>query len=180
MFSVEVTFFWSPKAQFLTPKRTMLTKNWAKIWFSPNFGHGGPNNLRATSSKYVVDNLFRDTPLNHIWNNQPNTRIGPNMAKYGQITPKMVLGPSGTPRGHFLWVQRGPPAPPLPPNESYNVQPCSTSVQPIWGSRGSLWPNIAKYGQNGLFGGPLRPLGPRPVTEGTDGLLLGKCVSILI
>ena len=50
LFSVGVTFFWSswsPNAQFLTPKRAILTKNWAKIWFGPNFGLGGPNNLRS-------------------------------------------------------------------------------------------------------------------------------------
>ena len=38
---------WSPKAQILTPERAILTKNWAKICFSPNFGSGGPNYLEG-------------------------------------------------------------------------------------------------------------------------------------
>ena len=59
----------------------ILTENWAKIWFSPNFGLRGPNYLRSTFLNYILDDIFRDTPLDHIWHNQRNTQIGPNMAK---------------------------------------------------------------------------------------------------
>ena len=52
-----------------------------------------------------------------------------------------VLGPQnaifGGPKGSNL----------TPPDVKYNVQPCSTNVQPIWGRWDCLWPNMAILSQ---------------------------------
>ena len=70
---------------------------------------------------------------------------------YGQLWPYL------TEKGHF-WGVLGPPSAIFggqkgsklnPPDVKYNVQPCSTNVQPIWGCWECLWPNMAILGQKG-------------------------------
>ena len=61
----------------------------------------------------------------HLWS------LGLPMANYGHIWPKrVILGGSGAPQCHF-WGQKGSKL--TLPDVKYNVQPCSTNVQPIWG-----------------------------------------------
>ena len=70
-----------PESSNFDPRKSNFDKEWGQNLIIPNFGLGGPNYLRSTRPKYILDNLFMDTPLDHIWHNQPNTQIGPNMAK---------------------------------------------------------------------------------------------------
>ncbi len=72
---------------------------------------------------------------------------------YGQLWPYL------TKKGHF-WGVLGPPSAIFggqkgskltPPDVKYNVQPCSTNVQPIWGCWECLWPNMAILGQKWPF-----------------------------
>ena len=70
--------------------------------------------------------------------------LGLPMAQYGNF--RSFLGGSGTPKYHF-WGQKGSKL--TPPDVKYNVQPCSTNVQPIWGCWECLWPNMAILGQKG-------------------------------
>ena len=72
---------------------------------------------------------------------------------YGQIWPLLakkshfwgVLGPPNA----ISWGQKGSKL--TPPDVKYNVQPCSTNVQPIWGCWDCLWPNMAIFGQKRSF-----------------------------
>ena len=59
------------------------------------------------------------------------------------------MGGSGAPKCPFFGGQRGPNSP--PPDVKYNVQPCSTNVQPIWGCWDCLWPNMSIFGQKRSF-----------------------------
>ena len=53
-----------------------------KIWFSHNFWLEGPIDLRRTRLNCIMQDLFRDTPLDHIWGAQIRAQIcqiWPNM-----------------------------------------------------------------------------------------------------
>ena len=68
--------------------------------------------------------------------------LGLIMAKYCQFWAKRAYFERfWGPQLPFLFGPKGPNQP--PPDVKYNVQPCSTSVQPIWGCWDCLWPNIA-------------------------------------
>ena len=85
--------------------------------------------------------------------NQCSTQLGSlglPMAQYGIFWPKKghfwgILGPQngifGGPKGSKL----------TPLDVKYNVQPCSTNVQSIWGCWDCLWPNMALFGQKMSF-----------------------------
>ena len=112
--------FWDPKVPFLGGKKV---PNWPPQMWSTMF-----NIVQPMFNPFVVARTA-----------------------YGQLWPYL------TEKGHFggFW---GPPVPFLggkkgpnwpPPDVKYNVQPCSTNVQPIWGCWECLWPNMAILGQKG-------------------------------
>ena len=77
--------------------------------------------------------------------------LGLPMANYGHFGQKgrfrTLLGPPGDISG---WSKR---LKLTPPDVKYNVQPCSTNVQPIWACWDCLWPNMAISGQKrAIFG----------------------------
>ena len=67
--------------------------------------------------------------------------LWPNMAISGHFWG--VLGPQSA----IFGGQKGSKL--TPPDVKYNVQHCSTNVQPICGRWDCLWPNMAILGQNG-------------------------------
>ena len=73
--------------------------------------------------------------------NQSSTYLGSlglPMAQYGNFRSFWgVLGPPSA----IFGGQKGSKL--TPPDVKYNVQPCSTNVQPIWGRWDCLWPNMA-------------------------------------
>ena len=124
----QILQFWAKKGRFwalLGPKKTFLGV--------PN-GHNWPPRM--------WDMIF-----NHV---QPMfNQFGVAGTAYGQIWPFLakkghfwgVLGPPNA----IFWGQKGSKL--TPPDVKYNVQPCSTNVQPIWGRWDCLWPNMAILGQ---------------------------------
>ena len=49
--------------------------NRPKIWFGHNFWLEGPIDLRPTRLNCILQDLFRDTPLDHIWRTEIRTQI---------------------------------------------------------------------------------------------------------
>ena len=102
------------------------------------------------------------TMFNHV---QPcSTNVQPICACWDCLWPNMaILGQKG-----WFWALLGPPGDIsgwskrlklTPPDVKYNVQPCSTNVQPIWACWDCLWPNMAISGQKGRFRALLGPPG---------------------
>ena len=63
--------------------------NQPKIRFGHNFWLGGPIDTRSIRLNCILQDLFRDTPLDHNWHTQISAQIRPNTvfgaAKYGQV-----------------------------------------------------------------------------------------------
>ena len=79
--------------------------------------------------------------------------LWPNMAILGQKRPfSALLRPPTDISG---WAKR----PKLTPPEVENIiQPCSPNVQPIWGCRDCLWPNMAFFSlKKAILGGSRAP-----------------------
>ena len=92
-----------------------------------------------------------NTMFNHV---QPMFNpSGPAGTAYGQLWPflgkkgcfRAPLGPPGDISG---WSKR---LKLTPPDVKYNVQPCSTNVQPIWACWDRLWPIMAFLGKKWQF-----------------------------
>ena len=69
--------------------------------------------------------------------------LWPNMAISGHFWG--VLGPQSA----IFGGQKGSKL--TPPDVKYNVQPCTTNVQPIWGWKDYLWPTMAIFDRKGSF-----------------------------
>ena len=120
----QILQFWAKKGRFwalLGPKKTFSGV--------PN-GHNWPPRVR-------------DMMFNHV---QPMfNQFGVAEIAYGHFWPKRVIfGWFRGPQMPFLRAKRVQTHP--PPDVKYNVQPCSTNVQPIWGCWDCLWPNMAILG----------------------------------
>ena len=69
--------------------------NWPKIWFGCNFWLGGPIDARSTRLKLncILQDLSRDTPLDHIW--RPHIRC--QICRICSNMPNMLFG------AHIWW-----------------------------------------------------------------------------
>ena len=52
--------------------------------YGHNFSLGGPIDLESMRLNCILQDLFRDTPLDHVWYAQIRTQIWPNTAKYAK------------------------------------------------------------------------------------------------
>ena len=58
-----------------------LHLNWEKMRFDCNFWLGGPIDTRSMCLNCILQDLFRDTPLDHIWRAQIRPKIQSNTSK---------------------------------------------------------------------------------------------------
>ena len=118
------------------PKKVIFGGFWGPQmpFFGGKKGPNSPPQMRSTMFNHVQPMFspfgVAGTAYCPIW---------PFMAKKGNFWG--VLGPPNA----IFWGQKGSKL--TPPDVKYNVQPCSTNVQPIWGRWDCLWPNMAILGQ---------------------------------
>ena len=146
---------WNTRKVFLGPnsaqKRPFLAQN-CNIW--PYAFSATPNGLGISWTWLNIIFHIRGVSYDHLEQcstmfNQCSSHLGSlglPMAEYGHFWPKKghfwgVLGPPNA----IFWGQKGSKL--TPPDVKYNVQPCSTNVQPIWGRWDCLWPNMAILSQ---------------------------------
>ena len=134
-----------PKMANFEPKKTVFGRFWGSLvtFFGALMAQTGPPGCVWQCS----------TMFNHVQPMfNPFALAG---TAYGQIWPFWakkgcfwaLLGPPGDISG---WSKR---LKLTPPDVKYNVQPCSTNVQPIWACWDCLWPNMAISGQKrAIFG----------------------------
>ena len=61
--------------------QTCLRLNWEKMRFDCNFWLGGPIDTRSMCLNCILQDLFRDIPLDHIWRAQIRLKIQSNTSK---------------------------------------------------------------------------------------------------
>ena len=81
-YTTKVSNLWTNKQKTAAPFSFTLLLQWGnqpKMRFGHNFWLGGPNDKRSMRLNCILQDLFRDTPLDHIWRAQiraPNTVFG--------------------------------------------------------------------------------------------------------
>ena len=132
-----------PKMANFEPKKTVFGRFWGSLvtFFGALMAQTGPPGCVWQCS----------TMFNHVQPMfNPFALAG---TAYGQIWPFWakkgcfwaLLGPPGDISG---WSKR---LKLTPPDVKYNVQPCSTNVQPIWACWDRLWPIMAFLGKKWQF-----------------------------